>query len=108
MTLPEVLLWNRIKQDQLGFQFRRQCRFDKYVLDFYCPELRVAIEIDGKVHSFRKASDPVRDEFLKSQRLTILRFSAKAVLSNSNFVASQIKEFLEKLKADGDQNTDLL
>jgi very-short-patch-repair endonuclease len=49
-TLQEIILWSRLKNDQLGFKFRRQHSFGKYIADFYCPKLRLVIEIDGSQH----------------------------------------------------------
>ena len=54
MTLPEVLLWDQLKQRKmLGFHFSRQRPIDHYIVDFYSTELQLAIEIDGDMH-YRK------------------------------------------------------
>ena len=69
MPPSELLLWPRLKNKQLnGFRFRRQYGIDKYVVDFYCPELRLAIEIDGGYHfsSDMKEYDPVRQATIES------------------------------------------
>lgn len=47
MTLSEVLLWNEIKGKQLGVRFSRQIPIDEFIVDFYCKDLMLAIEIDG-------------------------------------------------------------
>jgi very-short-patch-repair endonuclease len=96
MTLPEVLLWMQLNRDQLGFQFRRQDPFGTYILDFYCPELLVAIEIDGAVHEYKKVRDEIRDTYLMTHGVTVLRFSAKSVLKSPEAVAQQIKTYLEE------------
>ncbi len=98
MSLPEVLLWNCLKQDQIGFQFRRQDPYGPYILDFYCPEYCVAIEIDGTIHEGKKQKDEVRDTFLISHGVQVLRFSARSVLKNSAVVAIQIKGYIEDLR----------
>ena len=50
-TTSEKLLWSKLRARKLGgFKFRRQCGIAKYVVDFYCPELNLAIEVDGDVH----------------------------------------------------------
>lgn len=51
MTLSEILLWNEIKNKQLGFRFSRQIPIDEFIVDFYCKDLMLAIEIDGMTHS---------------------------------------------------------
>ena len=50
MTIPEVILWTRLRQRPGGFKFRRQHPAGPYVLDFFCSEARLAIEVDGMVH----------------------------------------------------------
>ena len=53
MTKAEIVLWSRLKGKQLnGWKFRRQCGINNYIVDFYCPELKFAIEIDGDVHAY--------------------------------------------------------
>ena len=99
MTKPERLLWSKLSRDQLGFQFRRQDPFGPYILDFYCPDLFVAIEIDGEIHHLKKIKDEIRDTYLMSHGVTVLRFSAKSVLKSPEAVARQIKTFLEELTA---------
>ncbi len=68
-TLSEVLLWNQLKRKQMrGYQFLRQRPIDKYITDFFCPELMLAIEIDGESHNLdaRIKKDPVRQKRLES------------------------------------------
>ncbi len=77
-TYPEVKLWHFLKQDQIGFMFKRQWPLGGYILDFYCSELKLAIEIDGKVHAYRRVRDEARDEWLSLQKIHVLRFSAKS------------------------------
>ena len=87
-----------LKWDQLGFQFRREDTFGPYILDFYCPEFMVCIEIDGQVHELKKAKDEIRDTFLIEHGVQVLRFSAKAVLKSPESVALKIKEYLTELR----------
>ena len=55
MTIAEVMLWNSIKNKALlGFDFDRQRPIDNYIIDFYCKELKLAIEIDGGSHDFEE------------------------------------------------------
>ena len=99
MSLPKVLIWTRINRDQIGFQFRRQDPYGPYILDFYCPELCVAIEIDGSVHEGKKVTDEARDSYLIAHGVHVLRFSARSVLKNPNSVVAQVKSYLEELRA---------
>ena len=52
MPKGEIILWNRLKNSKLGYKFRRQFGINKYIVDFYCPKLKLAIEIDGKTHDY--------------------------------------------------------
>ena len=66
LSLPEVLLWQQLRARPEGWKFRRQHPADRYVLDFYCEQARLCIEIDGVAHDFgnRPANDRIRDEWL--------------------------------------------
>ena len=81
MSLPEVLLWQRLRRRAGGMKFRRQHPFAGYVLDFYCPEAGLAIEIDGEAHSRgdRPARDRSRDARLAMLGLKVMRLPARGV-----------------------------
>ena len=82
MTFGEVLLWNEIKDDKFGgFDFDRQRCIDNYIVDFYCKELMLAIEIDGMSHNHEEAflKDEIRQKKLKSFGVKFLRFSESEV-----------------------------
>ncbi|HEX6860280.1 MAG TPA: endonuclease domain-containing protein [Caulobacteraceae bacterium] len=85
-TLPERMLWNRLRGRQLaGLKFRRQHPFDPYVLDFYCPEVKLCVEVDGDwTHGSDEqgAKDQRRDAFLKSHGIRIVRIPAADVLQS--------------------------
>ena len=79
-TLAEVLLWNQLKGSKmLGFGFLRQKPIDKYIVDFYCPRLKLAIEIDGHSHDGRFEEDQTREKDLEVLGLHVLRFSDREV-----------------------------
>jgi very-short-patch-repair endonuclease len=78
MTYGEVLLWNELKEDKLwGFDFDRQRCIDNYIVDFYCKELMLAIEVDGISHNNEEASvkDDLRQEVLEKFGIKFIRFS---------------------------------
>jgi very-short-patch-repair endonuclease len=78
MTFGEVLLWNELKEDKLwGFDFDRQRCIDNYIVDFYCKELMLAIEVDGISHNNEEASakDDVRQLALEKLGIKFIRFS---------------------------------
>ncbi len=82
MTYGEVLLWNELKQNKLlGFDFDRQCCIDKYIVDFYCKNLMLAIEVDGLSHHHEDAfiKDNHRQAKLESFGITVIRFTEAEV-----------------------------
>lgn len=94
----EVLLWARLKNKQLnGFKFRRQYSVGRYVLDFYCVELRLGIEIDEEDHfidSDKIRYDKTRDEFMSSQDIKMLHVTGKEINENLEGVMGAIIEHL--------------
>ena len=95
MTLPEVLLWNRLRGKPMGVKFRKQHPMGEFVLDFYCAAERVAIEIDGIAHDMgnRPAEDIRRDTWLGKQGVEVLRIPAKDLLLDVDEVAEAIVKF---------------
>jgi very-short-patch-repair endonuclease len=92
MSLPEVLLWQRLRRRAGGIRFRRQHPVAGYVLDFYCPEAKLAIEIDGDAHNRgdRPARDERRDARLKALGLKVVRLSAVDALRDIDAAADAI------------------
>lgn len=92
-TSQESLLWKRLKGRQLnGLKFRRQYGIGKYVVDFYCPEKKLAIEIDGDSHYNEQAerSDIDRDSYLESLGVKIIRFTNKEAMNKIEGVFEEI------------------
>jgi len=94
MTLPEVLLWLLLRDRPEGLRFRRQHPLGRYVLDFYCPQARLAIEVDGIAHDMgdNPAHDAVRDAWLAGQGIATLRIPAREVLRQPEAVLRLIIE----------------
>ncbi|WP_231731185.1 endonuclease domain-containing protein [Sphingomonas sp. CCH10-B3] len=84
MSLPEVLLWNHLRGKPLGLKFRKQHPVGDFVVDFYCAEKRLAVEIDGIAHDLgdRPARDDRREAWLHAQKIDVLRLSAVDVLND--------------------------
>ena len=81
-TLGEVLLWKELNNKQMyGYDFHRQKPLLNYIVDFYCYELNLVIEIDGQYHNHEEQdrADLLRDKELESHDLTILRFTEQEV-----------------------------
>ena len=96
-TPMERKLWHYQKEQQLdGYKFRQQHGFGPYVLDFYCPRLRLCIELDGGIHEDPqvKLKDEIRTEFLNENRIKVIRFSNEEVEKNINSVLNIIRAFI--------------
>jgi very-short-patch-repair endonuclease len=97
-TKAEAKLWRVIQHSQIeGKKFRRQHSVGYYILDFYYPEERLAIEIDGESHEKNESKlyDKSRTEYLDSMRIRVLRFKNEEVLNNLDSVTKQIRKSFE-------------
>jgi very-short-patch-repair endonuclease len=82
LTYTEARLWTRIRRGALGgLHFRRQHPFGRFVLDFYCDQVRLAVEVDGGIHQLeaRQIDDALRDIWLAEHRIRVLRIPSKWV-----------------------------
>ena len=97
MSKAELLLWGHLKSKSLrGYKFRRQYSVNNYVVDFYCPKLKLAIEIDDGSH-FEKdkiLTDLRRQKFIETFGIRFLRFTNQAVSQDLEGVLEKITEFM--------------
>ena len=94
MTPAEIRLWNVLKGRQLdGQKFRRQQSLGPYVVDFYCPEKNLVIELDGEVHNdgMRREYDAQRHEYIQDLGITVLRFENRLVFEDIESVVAGIR-----------------
>jgi very-short-patch-repair endonuclease len=97
MTRGEVLLWTKLSRKQMcGYDFDRQRPIDDYVVDFYCKELRLAIEIDGWSHAVKGMRDVARQKRLESVGIQFLRFTEQNVVADLQSVADQIEMWIQQ------------
>ncbi len=97
MTFAEVLLWNELKQKQmLGYDFDRQRSIDNYIVDFYCKDLMLAIEIDGISHFDDEVIDNDEKRQMKLEKLgvTFLRFGDSEVRKDMPNVLRTIEQWI--------------
>jgi very-short-patch-repair endonuclease len=97
MPKPEQRLWYWLRGKKAnGYKFRRQYGVGGYILDFYCPELRLGIELDGDSHFNDKAKeyDRIREDFLKANNIRVLRFTNKEVKDNIQGVVEKLLKYL--------------
>ena len=86
-TMSEILLWKKLKGKQVcGYDFHRQKPLDNYIVDFFCNELILAIEIDGRSHHYKVLADQKRQNILESLGVYFIRFTDYEVKTNMNNV----------------------
>jgi len=97
-NLPEVLLWEQLKKNSLGVDFHRQKMAGSFILDLFCPELMLAIEIDGRIHELEEVEirDKRRQEWLESCGIDFLRFSAFAIFKQLDSVRKELKAYVDE------------
>ena len=98
-SLSEVLLWQKIKNKALGVQFHRQVPLKEYIVDFYCHELMLAIEIDGDSHLYKYNYDKKRQGELENLGITFLRFSDFEVKQNMFSVALTLEQVVLEMSS---------
>jgi very-short-patch-repair endonuclease len=99
-TEAERLLWRHLKGRQLsGTKFRRQQGIGTFIADFYCPEYRLVIEVDGPTHWTKeeKEYDVMRESFIKQFGIRVIRFTNEEVYRNLDAVLARIAEELEDI-----------
>jgi very-short-patch-repair endonuclease len=85
MTEAEIALWSCLRLKQInGLQFYRQKPLGKYIVDFYCPKIRLIVEVDGGQHfeDVNISRDKIREEYLEKAGFKVLRYSNTDVLTN--------------------------
>ena len=82
MTISEILLWNELKQKKMpGYDFDRQRPIDNFIVDFYCKDLMLAIEVDRISHDFEEVidNDEIRQKKLENMGVRFLRFDDREI-----------------------------
>ena len=98
MTFSEVKLWNEIKNKKLlGYDFDRQRPIGTYIVDFYCKELKLAIEVDGITHEESSVAerDKIRQEELEAHGISFIRFDALLVVNKVEAAVRDIVTWIE-------------
>jgi len=97
-TPAEGKLWQALRGRRLGgAKFRRQYAIDRFIVDFYCPAARLVVEVDGPVHDYQPEQDAIRQQFLESLGLRVLRFRNEDVLTALEAVLDEISVVLQEL-----------
>ena len=97
----ERILWQQLKGKNFnGLKFRRQYSIDRYVVDFYCAELRLAIELDGETHlgQEQQEKDRFRQNEIEKTGIRIARFRNTDIFNNLEGVLNRLDEYVKKLR----------
>lgn len=99
-TPAEATLWQHLQNRNLEFKFRRQHPVERFIIDFYCAEVKLCIEIDGDSHLEQEQQeyDLSRTEFLESVGYSVIRFTNNDVRYNINAVTQEILDICSELK----------
>ncbi len=98
-TRAESLLWNRLRRKQiLGHTFLRQRPILNYIVDFYCPDAKLAIEIDGSSHDLKEVKDIKRQDDLEKAGIIFLRFTNKEIEENPDGAAIVILKWMQEYR----------
>ena len=98
-TPAEITLWQYLKRSQVGgLKFRRQHSIGAYILDFYCPEIKLDIELDGDVHDapLSYEHDMIRTNYLNQQGISVLRYHNDVVFKNVQGLIESVLHFAER------------
>ena len=103
-TFPERLLWSRLRRRQLGVRFLRQHPIGTYVVDFYCPEARLVIEVDGRSHDEANfAYYRERQITLERRGIRVMRIRNDEVLKDVDSIVARLRDWMEE-RAHGDRS----
>ena len=97
-TKSEIALWKELKGKQLhGYDFHRQKPIDNYIIDFFCHELMLGIEVDGASHQLEEVfeKDLVKEQRMRELGIHVLRFTDSEVLNDIDNVIREIEQFAE-------------
>ncbi|MDP4222873.1 MAG: endonuclease domain-containing protein [Bacteroidota bacterium] len=101
LTYYEKLIWEKLKGKQIpGYRFRRQHPIDFFIVDFYCHEVMLVVELDGEIHNHTQEYDDGRSAEMEKYGIKVIRFTNKEVEENIESVIKRIKkEVLDRLKS---------
>lgn len=92
-TPTEQILWQELKAKRLGYKFRRQHPLHGYIVDFYCYELMLVIEVDGPIHDQRIEHDKNKDEILNKNGYRVMRFKNDEIIYSLRSVVEKILSY---------------
>lgn len=102
-TQAEEVLWGALRDRQMGVKFRRQHPVGQFILDFWCADMRLAVELDGEIHDEQAERDAERTRILEAHHYRIVRFRNEEVLNDLDGVLMRIRAALSPFHALEDQ-----
>lgn len=106
-TFFEAILWKMLGKKQInGLKFRRQHSIGRYILDFYCPSIKLGIELDGNGHYTQSGlnHDEKRTAFLNDNGINIMRFENKVVTNNPEYIVECILKYEKSFRQEYDKD----
>jgi very-short-patch-repair endonuclease len=94
-TIAEKKLWKELRNHKIvNMKFRRHHAIGKYIVDFYCREIKLIVEVDGEIHEYQRDEDTLRQNYLEELEYNVMRFSNEEVISNTEKVMKEIEDFV--------------
>lgn len=99
-TPGERILWKELRSKKFGVKFRRQFNIDYYIVDFYCHELKLIIELDGSIHGEEevKRKDTIRENYLKEKGYIVVRYTNEELKYDKTAVLQDIANRVDMLQ----------
>lgn len=94
-TVSERFLWSKLRRGGMNVKFRRQFGIGRYIIDFYAPTPKIAIEIDGPVHQNQQGYDIIRQSEIEGLGIRFLRFTDREILGNIGAVLIRIEKAIQ-------------
>ena len=95
MSVSEKVLWNYLRKERIGFKFRKQATVLDFILDFYCAEAKVCIEVDGEQHEDQREYDAYRDASLQRAGILTIRIPSLNIFEKSDKLATGSTKSIE-------------
>lgn len=97
-TKAEKIIWELLRKRKfMNLKFRRQHVIEGFVIDFYCFELKLGIEVDGGIHMKRKEYDKIRQEIIESEEISIIRISNQEIAEDKKAILKKLKKAIDLL-----------
>lgn len=105
-TYTEKVLWLSLRKKQIhGIRFHRQYSINHFIIDFYAPKIKLAIEVDGSSHIGKEEYDKHRQKYIEQFNITFIRFTDEQVMGNTNKIVEEISEVVAEMLEEKQKRT---